>query len=54
MVAETAIAINDQPRSERHATTCGCLACAEWRAEMRRLGWLPVPARDWRGEELAS
>lgn len=36
----------------RHALSCGCFSCAEWRAAMRRRGWTPVPARDWRGVEL--
>lgn len=37
----------------RHALACGCFACAEWRAEMRRRGWQTMPARDWRGVEFA-
>lgn len=42
-----------------HRQTCGCLACADWRAWYReqvagRRGWRPRGARDWRGVELAS
>lgn len=36
----------------RHPIRCGCYSCAEWRQAMRRRGLMPLPALDWRGEEL--
>lgn len=39
---------------EQHPDGHGCLSCAEWRAEMRRRGWQPTPAKDWRGAVLSS
>lgn len=41
-----------------HRVGCSCFGCALWRAEVRatvddRRRW-PVPARDWRGQELPS
>jgi hypothetical protein len=36
----------------RHLLDCGCLTCSDRRAEWRRRGYQPMPARDWRGEAL--
>lgn len=33
----------------RHPLDCGCYSCAERRAVNYRLGYDPMPAKDWRG-----
>lgn len=41
-------------QTHHYTPGCGCLFCADHRAFLRRTGWQPQPARDWRGEPLPS
>lgn len=39
----------------KHSCFGRCGSCdAEWRAEMRRRGWQPTPAKDWRGVDFSD